>query len=207
MVLPGISKRACAAPDKTECFSAMRIVGGEFRGRVLATPPKSRVRPTADPVREALFNILGARVRERMFVDLGAGTGAVGLEAYSRGARPVVLVENDAGAVTTIEKNIAILESASPLDGIEIARSDVRRWIASGALEQLADGVIFLDPPWDSGQSSRWLDDLASVGSALDRALVVVEHRHGAPPVLDRWSPRWDRRYGDSALLGLELAR
>jgi 16S rRNA (guanine(966)-N(2))-methyltransferase RsmD len=185
----------------------MRIIGGKFRGRVLATPPKSRVRPTADPVREALFNILGARVRERMFVDLGAGTGAVGLEAYSRGARPVVLVESDAGAVSTIEKNIAILESASPLDGIEIARSDVRRWIASGALEQLADGVIYLDPPWDSGQSSRWLDDLARVGSALDRALVVVEHRHCAPPALDRWSPRWDRRYGDSALLGLELAR
>lgn len=181
----------------------MRIVGGEFRGRTLAPVPRHGVRPTADPVREALFNILGPAVRDEAFVDIAAGTGAVGLEAYSRGARPVVLVEHDRRAVETIRRNLQRLgldprSAAAPV----LVAGEAGRWLRGAARELLPPrvGAFFLDPPYGEPRLGRWLEAIAEGGWLDGGGLVIVEHRTGdAVP----WGPltaRWSRRYGDTTL-------
>ncbi|MDH3284574.1 MAG: 16S rRNA (guanine(966)-N(2))-methyltransferase RsmD [Acidobacteriota bacterium] len=184
----------------------MRIVGGELRGRKLVGVPRHGVRPTSDPVREALFNLLGEQVRERPFVDLFAGTGAVACEAFSRGARPIELVESDPRVIVTIERNLGRL-------GIEIAPhaavvhcAEVGAWLrerAAGSKPFGAPAVIFLDPPYTDRRLARWLTELERSALWVPDALVVVEHAarvSGPLEPLKRVELVWSRRYGDSAL-------
>ncbi len=181
----------------------MRIVSGEFKGRTLAPVPRRGVRPTADPVREALFNILGAGVSNQAFVDLAAGTGAVGLEAYSRGARPVVLVENDRHAVATIRRNLERLGlDPRGAEGLVLATVEAGQWLRNAARELLPPRVrcFFLDPPYGERRLSRWLEAIAGGGWLDDESLVIVEHRTGDPVEWGSLSPRWSRRYGDTTL-------
>ncbi len=119
----------------------MRIVAGQWRGRRLKAPGKSKgVRPTSDRLREALFNILAGRFENAVFIDLFAGTGAVGLEAASRGAARVVLVENGRVGQSLCQANIEALGAQ--------ARVELRACSASvaGAVEPAA--VVFADPPY-----------------------------------------------------------
>ncbi len=186
----------------------MRIIGGEFRGRTLAAVPKSGVRPTADPVREALFNILGQQLDGQSFVDLAAGTGAVGLEAYSRGARPVALVEKDHGAIQTIRRNIERLEGGgAPLQGLILIHSDVAKWLRSDASSLLPRiDLAFIDPPYGFPTLRLWLEALRNSGCLTAESLVVVEHRSGDPPQTTAgFQTEWTRRYGDSGLTALAL--
>lgn len=181
----------------------MRIVAGRFRGHHLAPVPKRGVRPTSDPVREALFNILGPRVAGLPFVDLFAGTGAVGLEALSRGADPVVLVERDRNALRTIHRNLELLK-LSPGEEVQVAPVDVGRWLDSEeAWSSLAPAkVVFLDPPYGDTRIGRWLEQLAGTGLVGPESLVVVEHGVGEPPPSTGFREVFSRRYGDSALWG-----
>ena len=186
----------------------MRIIGGEFRGRTLAPVPRDGVRPTADPVREALFNILGQQLDGRSFVDLGAGTGAVGLEAYSRGARPIALVEKDRKALITIRRNIELLESGGvALQGVILASEDVPKWLRQDAPRLLPQiDLAFLDPPYGLPKLGSWLTALFESGCLRAESLVVVEHRSGdVPSIPTGLALRWTRRYGDSSLTGLAL--
>lgn len=181
----------------------MRIIGGEHRGRSLVPAPHEGVRPTADPVREALFNLLGQDLTGRSFVDLAAGTGAVGLEAYSRGARPVVLVEKDRRALHAIERNLARLDPAGRgLPGVAVVGEDVVRWLRHG--NHAATGafdLVFLDPPYGYPRLGLWLTLLADRQLLSSDGLVVVEHRSGEGPAWPNgWEPLWSRRYGDATL-------
>jgi 16S rRNA (guanine966-N2)-methyltransferase len=181
----------------------MRIVSGEFKGRTLAPVPRRGVRPTADPVREALFNILGAGVRDEAFVDIAAGTGAVGLEAYSRGARPVVLVENDRHAAETIRRNFERLGlDPRGAEGLVLAAAEAGQWLrgAARALLPARVGCFFLDPPYGERRLPGWLEAIAGGGWLDDESLVVVEHRTGDPVAWGSLSLRWSRRYGDTTL-------
>jgi 16S rRNA (guanine(966)-N(2))-methyltransferase RsmD len=181
----------------------MRIVAGEFKGRTLAPVPRRGVRPTADPVREALFNILGAGVRGEAFVDLAAGTGAVGLEAYSRGARPVVLVENDRQAAETIRRNVERLGLDSRgSEGLTLAVAEAGQWLRGAARDLLPRrvGIFFLDPPYGEPRLARWIEAIAEGGWLDDESLVIVEHRTGGSVAWGPVSARWSRRYGDSTL-------
>lgn len=182
----------------------MRVVGGRHRGRRLGAPPGATVRPTADRVREALFNILvhgdlvpggldGARV-----IDLFAGTGALGLEALSRGAGHVVFIENGRAALTALERNIAALGEASR--ATVLARDATRPGGRVGPHASLA----FLDPPYGRGLVGPALAALADGAWLAPDALVVVETAARddlEPPVgfveVDR------RRYGATTLLFL----
>lgn len=131
----------------------MRIIAGEFRGRQLAPPPDGRVRPTADRVREAWFSILGAAIHEARVVDLYAGSGALGLEALSRGAAHATFVELATGSLRTLRANIAAL-------GLE-GRAMVRRADALRYVERLTRGafdVAFADPPYTTGQAATLRD-------------------------------------------------
>src|SRR5579863_2506033 len=118
----------------------MRVIGGEFRSRRLQSMPGMDVRPTPDKVRESLFNILRGEIEGAVFVDAYAGTGAVGIEALSRGARHAIFIEKDRAAVTLIKDNLAAL-------GVE-ARARVIHGPAGIQLSRLEAHIVFIDPPY-----------------------------------------------------------
>jgi 16S rRNA (guanine966-N2)-methyltransferase len=156
----------------------MRIIAGAFRSRVLVAPKGMETRPTSDRLRETLFNVLGSRLGEARFLDLYAGSGANGLEALSRGAREVVLVEHAAPAVEAIRKNIVAMGVSGRARVEQVA---VQRWLTNAARGGVpAFEVIFLDPPYDSVQEyTGTLGLLGGSASVLlaQHGVVVVEHR------------------------------
>lgn len=181
-------------------------MGGRLGGRRLAPAPRQGVRPTADPVREALFNILGSRVVGRPFVDLCAGTGAVGLEALSRGAEPVLFVERSRASVKVLTRNLELLGLAATGGAVGIVQEDVGKWLERPrALPASPVEIVFLDPPYEERRKARWLERLLEGGEWLaPGALLVVEHRSGEPPVSRLAEPCWSRRYGDTTLTAWE---
>jgi 16S rRNA (guanine966-N2)-methyltransferase len=118
----------------------MRVIGGEFRGRALKSLPGLDVRPTPDRLREALFNVLAPRIPGATFADLYAGTGAVGIEALSRGASQAIFVERNHAAVRVIRENLHAL-------GIE-TRAEVRHGRVTAMLSKIEADILFLDPPY-----------------------------------------------------------
>jgi len=180
----------------------MRVIGGSARGRALVTPKGSRVRPTADRIKEALFNILASRLDtfEKLAVlDIFSGTGNLGIEALSRGAAHAVFVDNHRESTALIEKNLTLTGFAGK--GRIICKE------ATAALKQLAaEGrifdLVFLDPPYRQGLVGKSLAALADSRLLRDEALIVAEHdpretvedKIGRLTVIDR------RRYGDTTL-------
>jgi 16S rRNA (guanine966-N2)-methyltransferase len=176
----------------------VRVVAGRLGGRPLRAVPGSATRPTSDRVREALFAILGDRVSGARVLDLFAGTGALAIEALSRGAARAVLVEQAAPAVAVIRANLTALE----LTGTAL----VRRTRAETYLRTQRDGpfdLVFLDPPYAAGVGlvAGLLARLAR-GALAAGAVVVVESaaRSEAPPWPPGLHPEAPRRYGDTAL-------
>lgn len=149
----------------------MRIIAGEWRGRPLRAPQGDTTRPTADRTRETLFSMLASRLGsfEGLFVaDLFAGSGALGLEALSRGAERALFVEQDAAALRTLRENIAALR-AQP-------RCDVRAGsvLALGPAKQAPD-LVLIDPPYESGAGAVALDKLRRLGWIAPGAWISVE--------------------------------
>jgi 16S rRNA (guanine966-N2)-methyltransferase len=176
----------------------MRVVAGELRGRRLRSVPGMASRPTGDKVREALFSILGGRVAGTRVLDLFAGTGALAIEALSRGAASAVLVEPAPAAVGVIRANLAELDLAD--------RAVVRRTRAEAWLRTQRDGpfdLALLDPPYASppGYVAGVLGRLARTALAPG-ATVVLEAatRSEAPPWPPDLEPARPRRYGDTTL-------
>jgi 16S rRNA (guanine(966)-N(2))-methyltransferase RsmD len=165
----------------------MRVIAGKFRSRVLVAPPGMDTRPTTDRLRETLFNVLtnGAvdRVEGKAFLDLYAGSGAVGIEALSRGAASVTFVESGAAALGALRKN---LDSLGIRTGFALERRSVAAFLRREA-EKLEEertravfSVVYLDPPWDlAAEYAATLGWLGGAGSGLlaEDALVVAEHR------------------------------
>ncbi|MBU1487275.1 16S rRNA (guanine(966)-N(2))-methyltransferase RsmD [bacterium] len=149
----------------------MRIIGGQAKGRKLkGVSSKEDIRPTQDRVREALFNILGDEVVGCRFLDLYAGYGAVGLEAVSRGAEEVVLVEKKAGLVNLIKENIDLLGIEAK---VKVCRAEVIKLI--GKLSSPYD-IIFLDPPYQKGLIGPTLRELSTRSLIKEDGLVIAEH-------------------------------
>ncbi len=177
----------------------MRIVAGEFRGRELVTPAGDTTRPTAARAREALFSIL-ADVREALVLDLYAGSGALGLEALSRGAERAVFVETNKAAQRAIKSNIATLglDDRATLLPLK-AEASLR------ALERLGPfSLVFADPPWADAQAALGiLERLAHAALLTPAARLVLEHAARSGPVLAEKSPLRPldtRRWGDTAV-------
>ncbi len=184
----------------------MRITGGSARGHRLATPGAGNagIRPTSDRVREALFNILGDRVREALVLDLFAGTGALGLEALSRGAEHAVFIDRSARALATIRTN---LQRCFPSPPASVIRLDLAR---PGALARLAAGMpgealfdlVFLDPPYEKNLALQALEMVDRAGILAPGAVVVAEEeRNQQLPRATGCLQRIDqRRYGGTGL-------
>jgi len=179
----------------------MRIIGGEARGRRLKAPRGRAVRPTSDRTREALFDILAPHIPGSRFLDLFAGAGAVGLEALSRGAREVVLVETSERAAKIIRENAAALGHADRATVLcAKAAAVVRGLAASGAKFD----VVFLDPPYrDRAVLERTLAEVARPDGILaPDAIVVAEHdaRAPSPQAVGVLSKQRSRRFSEAVL-------
>ena len=158
----------------------MRIVAGEARSRVILAPEGRDTRPTLDRVRENLFNILQMRIRGARVLDLFAGSGALSLEAVSRGAASAVMVDKDAKAVKVIQQNVTALRFD---DRCRVLATD---WTA--AVRQLRSGgecfdFVFLDPPYAMHDLTAVFASLAD-GLLAQGATVVVEHERGKTPLI-----------------------
>ena len=179
----------------------MRIIAGTWKGRRLDAPGWSGLRPTSDKLRETLFNILAPRIVGARFLDGYAGTGAVGIEALSRGAAQVTFVERDPRAVRLIEGNLARCGLPASAGGAE--RYAIIRAGFAGAGERLAKDrfdILFLDPPYGAAELAGALRAAAPLVG--ERALLVVEHakRDAAPAVFETLVRTRELVSGDSAL-------
>ncbi|MBI1750179.1 MAG: 16S rRNA (guanine(966)-N(2))-methyltransferase RsmD [Acidobacteria bacterium] len=152
----------------------MRVVAGKFGSRALKGPRGQAMRPTSDRLRETLFNILGAAVEGSVFVDAYAGTGAVGIEALSRGAKRAVLIEKHRAAVALIRKNLSMLGIEQDA---EVLPTDVVKGLAWLANEGTQADFIFLDPPYgDMAEYGKVLEFLGESPLLARGGRVIVEH-------------------------------
>lgn len=158
----------------------MRIIAGSFRSRTLLAPPGLATRPTSDRLRETLFNVFAQRIQGAAFLDLYAGSGAVGIEAVSRGARRVTFVERAPAALKVLRSNLARLGIES---GVHVYAGSVGAFLRSATKSSPKpepQEVVFLDPPYDEMQeyaATLGLLGGEAQGILAPEAVVVAEHR------------------------------
>ena len=176
----------------------MRIIGGTLKGRRLKAPAGLATRPTSEKVREALFDILGRAVEDALFVDLFSGTGAIAIEAASRGAAEVVAVESSRKALGVLKANVG--ETGCETSVRILAMPAVKALRLLKETGGKAD-VVFAAPPY---RDAAWPDLLAGLGEALrwsEGARLVVEHLAGREPATPKGFSRGrSYRYGDTGL-------
>jgi 16S rRNA (guanine(966)-N(2))-methyltransferase RsmD len=181
----------------------MRVTGGALKGKKVCarglgkTTKHGTLRPTSSKVREALFNILAGHIEGALFVDLYAGTGAVGMEAMSRGAEKVYFVEADRKRMSVLEKTLDGCGCRSRAVIVQARASDF-----IGSSGGASWDVVFLDPPYQSDEIARALPLLGEGGKLGKGALVVVEHmkRQGLPEVAGVLEKIRSYKYGDTVL-------
>lgn len=184
----------------------MRVIAGKFRSRKLKGPGLLRLRPTSDRLRETLFNILGPTVEDSLFVDLYAGTGAIGIEAISRGARETIFVESHARTARLVRANLAALGIR---EGVEVIESNALRGLERIAAQHRIADFIFLDPPYDDEEAHpNILEYLDASHLLAPSGLVIAEHRNRRelPERLDRLERTRLLEQGDAALSFYRLA-
>ena len=164
----------------------MRIIAGEFRSRKIISPEGADVRPTSDRLRETLFNILQSEIEGAVFIDAYAGTGAVGIEALSRGARHVIFLEKDRDAVEIIKQNLAALKIGS--------RARIIKGHAANLLRTLEADIVFADPPYPKEREYQAAFD--AVQEKPPKLLILQHSSRFAPPE----TPARIVKQGDNAL-------
>jgi 16S rRNA (guanine(966)-N(2))-methyltransferase RsmD len=171
----------------------MRIIAGSYRSRTLASPAGLATRPTSDRLRETLFNVLAPRIEGAAFLDLYAGSGAVGIEALSRGAARVEFVERAPAALSVLKSNLAKLGVTAGFQVHNRSVGGLLRLLKAGKGLDILFDIVFLDPPYDAGR--EYADTLGalggdSVGVLASGAVVIAEHRR---------KEKLEDRYGELA--------
>ena len=184
--------RSRAPASRGAAARVLRIIGGTWRGRKLRFPAVELIRPTPDRVRETLFNWLGARIGGARCLDLFAGSGALGLEALSRGAAAVTFVERDAAAVHALAATL----TAWGAPDTRVERADALVFLAG--VPQPCD-VVFLDPPFGAGLLEPAAAALERGGWLAPTALIYVEcaAREGPPALPESWRALKGKRAGE----------
>ena len=181
----------------------MRVISGTFKGRRLIAPDGSATRPTADRIKESVFNILAGGLVDRRVLDLYAGTGALGIEALSRGAASAVFVDQAKTALAALRRNIAALKLEN--------RARIIRWNIRSNLNCLTAAnqqtdLVFMDPPYEANAVSPTLTALVSCGVLTPGARVVIEHsvREAISPSIDGLRLADQRRFGKTLVSFME---
>jgi 16S rRNA (guanine(966)-N(2))-methyltransferase RsmD len=177
----------------------VRIIGGEFRSRLIMMPKGVEIRPTQDKVRQAIFNLL-ADVSGKRVLELFAGSGAFGMEALSRGASYAAFVDNNLKCTETIRANLDSLR-------IDISYYDIIRANAMSVLPRLAKDenkfdLVFVDPPYYLGMAKKCLINIDSYDILAPNSLIVVEHfkKDSLEAEFKSIIPAKERRYGDTVI-------
>ena len=173
----------------------MRIIAGEWRGRPLQAPAGQGTRPTADRTRETLFSMLVSRIGSfegLRVADLYAGSGALGLEALSRGSAHATFVENDRGALSAIRANIAALKAEG--------RTDVRPFSATNLAHSQPFDLIFADPPYAAGSGTAVAEAVRAANWLADCGWLAIETEAREPVDAGNWTIEADRRVGRARL-------
>ena len=181
----------------------MRVTGGTFRGRVLDAPKTDSVRPTQDRVREALFGMLAPEMQGAEFLDLFAGSGAVGIEAISRGAARVAFVERDRRHLAVLKVNLSSIAGEDGRGGrATTIAADVYAWVSSYSGPGFS--IAFADPPYALGEErgyARLLADIAARGVVRPGGLFVAEMTSAQhPDDVPGWDLLRDRTYGKTRI-------
>ncbi|HEY8177597.1 MAG TPA: 16S rRNA (guanine(966)-N(2))-methyltransferase RsmD [Candidatus Limnocylindria bacterium] len=178
----------------------MRVIAGSARGIKLSAPRDRGIRPITDRVKETLFGILGERVIDARVLDLYAGSGAVGIEALSRGAAQATFVDKARAALTTITEN---LRRSGLAETAEVRGEDVSRYLASAAARDERFDLVVLDPPYEARAILPPLEGVVAL--LAPSAMVVVKHFwRTSVPVPDGLRMWRDRRFGETTLTFLE---
>lgn len=151
----------------------MRVVAGQARGRVLKAVPGMNTRPTTDKVKEAIFSMIGPYFEGGAALDLFAGTGGLGIEAWSRGIQRIILVDREKLSIDTIRHN---LKTAGAEQSAEIYRNDAERALKALAKRGLSFRLVFLDPPYRMTNMDEMMSGMAEAGMLEPGAFVVIEH-------------------------------
>ena len=177
----------------------MRIIGGKAKSRRLIGPKGGGVRPTADRIKESLFNILPRDFSGTRILDLFAGTGSLSIEALSRGAQSALLVDASERSAHVIRENLRRLDLSSQA---QVWAMTVDRALRSLTRRSEIFDLIFLDPPYDQNLVGRTLDLIARGGLLGSRGVVIAEHsvREAVKPAYELLSLNDQRRYGDTLL-------
>lgn len=181
----------------------MRIIAGTKRGMsLLSLPGEEITRPTTDRVKEALFGAIQFQIYDSIVLDLFSGSGALGLEAVSRGAQRAFLVERDGKAAAIIHKNI---QKAGFADRAELMMCDYRQAIASLAAKGVQVDIALLDPPYQGGYYQQALQCLREEKVLAHGAIVVLEHLRAQPiPPVEGYEFKKTKHYGKTSLTFLE---
>lgn len=174
----------------------MRVIAGKYRGRRLKGPKHKGVRPTADRVKEALFNILGARIQGAAFLDLFAGTGGVGIEAVSRGAARVVFADQSLLSVKLINENVSII---APEEQVRVIHLSFERAIDLLAKENFVFDIIFLDPPFEGDILTHAIREILNQNLLKPEGIIIAEHPRKYMVNLPELEGK-TRNYGDICL-------
>jgi len=178
----------------------VRITAGQFKGRVLVSPPQ--IRATESKVRQALFNILSHHVEGARVLDGFAGSGAVGFEALSRGAAFVAFLEADTESVMSIRDNLARFETELPRDAWRLVHLDVERGLRQLATIEPPFDLIFFDPPYRSDEGKKALNTVVECAMLATAGLIVIEHdrRTILPASVGLFHQGKQHRYGETVL-------
>lgn len=179
----------------------MRVIAGQARGAQLKAPRGFGVRPTADRVREALFSVLGGRVIGAAVLDLFAGSGAVGIEALSRGAASCIFVENNNAHLEIIKANLGKTKLA---EKARVIRLDVRKALPLLCRERFQADLIFLDPPYSSDAIPATLGTVGRGALLKAGGLVVVEHSSRNRLWAEAYPDAKQKKYGETLLTFIE---
>lgn len=182
----------------------MRIIAGQYKGRRLKTLEGLAVRPTSDRMRETLFNILMPRIEGARFVDVCAGSGAVGIEALSREAAHVTFIESARKAASVISEN---LQHCGITEGFKLIQRDAATVMKYLAQEQQQFDIFYFDPPYDSEIYSPVLWQIAQNNLLAEDGIVIVEHRRQLPlaPNYDDLRPYRELVQGESVLTFFQM--
>ncbi len=154
----------------------MRVIAGKYKGRRLYTPKDMSVRPTTDRVKEAVFSIIRDNVFDATFLDLCAGTGNIGIEALSRGARHVTFLEKSLNCISLIEKNLLNCGIEKRTPQVELIRTNIKIGLISLHRRKKIFDLIYFDPPYDAALYAKCLQQISDACMLHTKGILLVEH-------------------------------